>query len=348
MLCDPAPAAAGDASGAAADLHRWREAGSTGCVALGAAASQINHTAGFVEQTMLGLGHRFGALAQQATAQSSRVEKLLRGSERIVAGTESIGIAELVDLLQSTLGRVIDRVHDMSDHARSMDSGLNDVSDGVGRMTRFTADLHRINQQTRMLALNATIEAARAGDAGRGFAVVANEVRQLSAQTDKLSNAMREEIGGIVATVAIGRTTIRQVANVDLSEDLATQSRLKVLLAAMLRRGADIEASMHESARGSADIAGQISAIVADFQFQDRSKQQLLLVAETLQAVVALMQHTNAQSKAAVPPADASWLRRLTAGFTMSEVRDRFLSFLGLDPPPPLTEAADAGEMELL
>ena len=78
LLSDAGPAGSGDAPEAASVLHRWRQTGSTGCVALGAAASQINHTAGFVEQTMLGLGHRFAALAAQATAQSSRVETLLR------------------------------------------------------------------------------------------------------------------------------------------------------------------------------------------------------------------------------------------------------------------------------
>ncbi len=316
-------------------LRQALVAAGTAHAALGGTAHEVEETAAFIETTVVGLGDRFAGLAEQATAQSRHVQDMLAQADQVVTPTESISMGEVTALLQQTLARVVDRVLGMSKDAASMTGALTDVTESVGRIARFTADLDQINRRTKMLSLNATIEAARAGELGRGFAVVADEVRQLSAQTAQLSQSMQSELGRIGGVVDHGRGIVARVAGIDLSGDLAARERLEGLLAAMLRRREEIDTVIRTSARGSADIAEQISVIVAGFQFQDRAKQRLMLITVMLRAIATLLAET--QEQAALPgekppAADTSWLQRLAGSFTMGEVAARFRAALGLAP----------------
>jgi methyl-accepting chemotaxis protein len=352
VVAEPRPDGA-----ALARLLGWRAAGSTQRAALRAATNEIQVTADFIEQAVVELTARFSRLSDQAGAQSTRVDDLRRQTDRIVTATESVTMTELTDLLRETLRVVVDRTQAMSASAVALADALGDVTSSVRRIDGLTADLDRINQQTRVLSLNASIEAARAGVAGRGFAVVANEVRQLSTQTARLSRAMHDETGAIDTTIRRGRRIVDDVAGVDLSGDLATRQRLGLLLAGLLRRRYEIDGVIREAARGSADIAAEISLIVGGFQFQDRSRQQLMHVADMLRATGALVEQAEAPGgaapghEAAMPEADRAWLARLVEGFTMRDVRDRFRAAVGL--PVDVTgvqpsAAASHGELEML
>ena len=77
--------------------------------------------------------------------------------------------------------------------------------------------INSIASQPDLLALNATIEAARAGEVGRGFAVVASEVKQLAAQTARVT----EEIGAKISEIK--SATARTVSSIDKIVGTVTQ-----------------------------------------------------------------------------------------------------------------------------
>jgi methyl-accepting chemotaxis protein len=335
-----------------ASVSEWLVAASTQHATIGAAMQEVEATCGFVEQTIAGLGSRFSALAAQATKQSVEVRALLAGTDQIVTASETMSLAEVTGLLRETLSHVVDGMLGLAKNAVSITAGLNEVAHSVGHISTLTSNLQSINQQTRMLALNATIEAARAGAAGAGFAVVADEVRQLSSRTEVLSQAMRAEVATIGGVVRAGLATIGEVARLDMGGHLASRTRLETLLTAMLARRGQIDAVISDSAQGSAEIAGEISQIVAAFQFQDRSRQRLMQVNHMLREADGLA--VAAQLAAALPlpppPPDTVWLQRLAGSFTMAEVRERFRARLGLAagtpvhaPAPPAAE----GELDL-
>jgi methyl-accepting chemotaxis protein len=334
-------------------LLTWHAAGSTERAALSAAAQEIDATVAFADQVMRDLGDRFSALSEQATAQSVGVEALLVKADTIQAGNETISMGDVTSLLRDTLTQVVQGMASLSKNALSMTDGLQAVSRSVEQINGLTRNLQVINQQTRMLALNATIEAARAGAAGAGFAVVADEVKQLSLRTEELSQSMRTEVSGIGAVVRAGLASISEAGQVDIDAHMDRRARLDAMLAGMLGRRAEIDAVIRQSAKGSGDIAGEISKIVAGFQFQDRSRQRMMLVKEMLAAVDGLVAQLQAESRDLGPPPapDRDWLQRLASSFTMAEVRERFRALLGLpgeatahqEAPPAQAE----GELEL-
>ena len=331
----------------------WREAAATERAVLAAATHELDATALFIETSVRGLGDRFSALAEQATRQSSRVEAFLLHADQLATDRETFNTTDLTSLLRETLETIVNGMMDMSKGAASMTDGLRAVSQSVAHINAFTGDLQRINQQTRMLALNATIEAARAGEAGRGFAVVADEVRQLSTRTEQLSQVMRAEVSTIGKVVRQGLETIAKVGVIDVSGHLATRTRLDAMLTAMLHRREEIDTVIRESARGSGDVAGEISHIVSAFQFQDRSKQRMMQVNVMLQEADALIAKTlSAESPDKPKPANRAWLQGLAARFNMGEVRDRFRALLALEPAAAAHAAnrpdAAEGELEML
>lgn len=75
--------------------------------------------------------------------------------------------------------------------------------------------IHGITRRSRMLALNASIEAQRVGQMGRGFAVVADEVKAISAEISQVTDSLRGELKGKLATLSdFGRSLANEVARV--------------------------------------------------------------------------------------------------------------------------------------
>ena len=113
-------------------------------------------------------------------------------------------IVELMEDSNKALETGVEAMENLTDTVREVINGGNEMHEAASKL-KIKSDeakgivnvIVNISSQTNLLALNASIEAARAGEAGRGFAVVADEIRNLSEQTTKETDSIKEILNGL-------------------------------------------------------------------------------------------------------------------------------------------------------
>jgi methyl-accepting chemotaxis protein len=324
-------------------LQRWMSLAEMQQRVIQALVSEISSTSGFVEAEAEALSGGFQRLALSADQQTARVESLTSLATGIEVDGEVVPIDRIAGLLESTLSDVVQKILLLSKDSMSMVYALDDLNVNVARVGKCMEQLGGINRTTNMLALNARIEAERAGSAGAAFRVVAQEVRELSKVTQDVAVSMQAELKTVAEGIANGHTTLQRVATIDMSDNMLAKDRLEVLLAALLRRSESLTRIVADAVREAEIISVDVGCMVTGIQFQDRTRQRLEHVIDTLQVIDRAIEELKDSSVAAVPALatgatpDLEWVKRLLERFTMSEMRSRFVA--------QLLEGKQAGEL---
>lgn len=197
-------------------------------------------------------------LNTQSNGVSSATEEASANVQTVAAATEELSrsIAEIAQQITQSSEFATQAVSG-TQSARGKISTLSSAAEKIGAVVQL---INQIASQTKLLALNATIEAARAGEAGKGFAVVASEVKSLSAQTEKATEEIRQQIEAIQSATEDSVKAVGQIGATieDLNNNIGT---IAVSIQQQNAATQEISESVQQVAVGTADITSKISAM---------------------------------------------------------------------------------------
>ena len=172
-------------------------------------------------------------MSKGAQDQRGELDAVAAGLERLRQATAEMAeaaerVASLGEQIRTVANRHRGDVASASSVLLDVREVVQTTSKQVAQLAQQTAAIddfvdliRRISSQTNLLALNAAIEAARAGEHGRGFAVVAEEVRQLADESARAAedvthttNAIRDQVEDVTATMAAGTAKARGIEDV--------------------------------------------------------------------------------------------------------------------------------------
>ncbi|MCP5195765.1 MAG: cache domain-containing protein [Gammaproteobacteria bacterium] len=227
--------------------------------------AQIGHNAQTLasaaeELTMVShqMGGNAEAVSNKASMATSVADQVSANVEAVATSTEEMG-ASIREIAQNAAeaAKIVASAVTMAQNANTTVRKLGDSSAGIGNIIKVITS---IAEQTHLLALNATIEAARAGEAGKGFAVVANEVKELAKETAKATEEIGRKIEAIQmdtgsAVDAIGGISaiINQINDIQITIASAVEEQTATTN--------EISRSVADAARGSSDIAQNITNV---------------------------------------------------------------------------------------
>ena len=152
-------------------------------------------------------------------------------------------------------------------------------------LRQMAGDVQQIAFQLRLLSFNAAIEAAHAGDYGEGFGIVAAEMRQLadlSAETGARMTKKIESVAVIDATLASILRDADDSAHGDANSIVKADAAIRNVLERFKHLTASLSESVEVMEAEAAQVRGQISDALVEFQFQDRVSQILAHVVDSM------------------------------------------------------------------
>lgn len=212
---------------------------------------------------------------QTAAVANDRAKSLLESTGRVKTSAEKG---------QNSLNMMTNGMDQIDIQMKKISSTVIKLSEQNRRVGEITSSVADIADQSNLLAVNAAIEAAKAGEHGRGFTVVAQEIRNLSDQSKRATQQVKEILNEIEKSVneTVG-VTEESKKIVDTGKKLTIQSgEIIDILAENIEETAN--AAMQISSSNHQQMAGMDQIVPAMENIKKASELNLSGIRQTQNA----------------------------------------------------------------
>jgi methyl-accepting chemotaxis protein len=237
------------------------------------------------------LQESFSSLNMHSRSQEQLVVSLIENmsdqnnESNIANESDKLSFAQFANETKSVMTYFVDQVVGVSKESMSMVHVIDDIAAQMVQVVELLSDVKTIADQTNLLALNAAIEAARAGDAGRGFAVVADEVRNLSKNSNKFSDQIKEVVNNAHLNIDKAQQSISSMASKDMSIAIQSKQRVDEMFGQVGEINEFIELKLTDISQISEKINSSVGVAVRSLQFEDIVRQLVEHISERIVGV---------------------------------------------------------------
>jgi methyl-accepting chemotaxis protein len=157
---------------------------------------------------------------------------------------QSAAIVGDIDLTSSLTDQALQRMQAMEQDVTRLSGAIADLDHHSRSIGSIIESISDIADHTGLLSLNASIEAARAGAHGAGFGVIAHEIRQLSQESARSAQEIKEALLGISELIG---DTVAAVSRVQqgVESGLASNREAATALAQVSREHRRFHTHLH-------------------------------------------------------------------------------------------------------
>ena len=245
---------------------------------------ELTQVRSIISTAVTTLGGSFTGLEQLSREEREVVLGLTRRLMTLISDANGAdkNIGEVISEVRQVLMSLIDFIIDISKRSVQLVEKIEDISEKTEAIFQLLDGIRGIADQTNLLALNASIEAARAGDAGRGFAVVATEVRKLAQHSNALNNRIVVQVNDAKVTIQQAADIVKNIAFNDMGEAISGKGRVDEMLHAVDAFNADLTERLERIGSLGEGINGNVNDAIRALQFEDITRQALLITEDEL------------------------------------------------------------------